>query len=526
MSCTICMEEFDSTIHVPKLLPCQHTFCNSCLTNMGKAFIEELHIACPVCRSKHRVPRRGFTTNRAVLNIVEEFHKEKARKKNEPVLKCAEHENMPSVLVCTDCLTGLCLQCTKRLPKSRHRKHCVEDLHQAQIVLQKLAEKQLKSEQSKLDKDMASSISSENPLQELEEAEHTIEMMHEILTAELNAWKGEQLSTIGEFKNAIIDGKNYIQAEKEKLESLSNQNELNSLITFLTQKDIRWQRLQETSVSPDKYDFVTSREALVEKIQRNLFPLYGFGSKILNQPSKRLLSDIKYACKLFAIYSVLILIVAAFFAYDIELWLHMTIKNTALVFALAVILCVTHVVVDTVFSYYNSLYSPYDMIIKDIEYGLELLTLTYIFFVFAWSFLVCCFYAYIICSQDEHCPRHMVQDLKHCLQDPDLTTYISYFLLLMFGLVAKGCILRFTMYKIVTSPICGRYGPYARSTEPEKKRISEATFCAMFAAWALWVIAGGPLDVYEKYREIHFIFYTFSFCIMGIIQHLNHEYVR
>ena len=245
MSCTICMEEFDSNIHVPKLLPCQHTFCNSCLTNMDEAFIEELYITCPVCRSKHTVPRCGFTTNRAVLDIVEEFRKEKARKKheymsNEPVLKCVEHENMLSVLVCTDCLTGLCLQCTKRLPKSRHRKHRVEDLHQAQIVLQKLAEKQLKSEQSELDKDMACSISSEYPVCELDKAEHEIDVMHNKLADALKVWKDEQLSAIRDFKNVIIDPKRYIQTEKEKLASLSNQNELSSLITILTQKDIRW----------------------------------------------------------------------------------------------------------------------------------------------------------------------------------------------------------------------------------------------------------------------------------------------
>ena len=70
---------------------------------MDKARIAETHLTCPVCRSKHTVTRRGFTTNRAVLDIVEAFVKEKAKNKNEklpnePVLKCAEHEDMPSVL--------------------------------------------------------------------------------------------------------------------------------------------------------------------------------------------------------------------------------------------------------------------------------------------------------------------------------------------------------------------------------------------------------------------------------------------
>ena len=286
---------------------------------------------------------------------------------------------------------------------------------------------------------------------------------------------------------------------------------------------------------------MTSREVLNEKVKLHLFPGLPFQSKLLNQPSKRLLSDIKYACKLFVIYSVLILIsIVAFFAYDNEPWLHLTIKNSALVFALGVILCVTHIVVDTVASYYNSLCSPYDMIIRDINYsyGLKLFTFTYalcllvlLLFVFLFLFTLTredesirravmretkrdgqdpwkSFFLFAFAGlQDEHFQRDIMQELELDLQFP--WESIKYCLLWLFELAAKGCILRFTMYIIVTCRIFGRYGLYVSSTEVEQK-ISLATF---FAIW-LWYSAFVSYE--NKIDRASSVILLISFCIQTI----------
>ena len=168
---------------------------------------------------------------------------------------------------------------------------------------------------------------------------------------------------------AIAAGYDDTHIDIEELESFSSQNKLNSLITILKQKD----HIQSMS----NYDFVTSREALGEKIQLHLFPRAAFHSQFLNQPFKRLLSDIKYACKLFLVYSVLILIIVGF-TYDSHFMSHLTTKNIALVFAL-VILCVIPNIVHNLVSHYAS----YDVIINDIRYGLKLVFLTYVLFLFA-----------------------------------------------------------------------------------------------------------------------------------------------
>ena len=88
VSCRVCMEPFDNNTHVPKLLPCQHTFCNSCLCELINNSFDLDTIECPVCRSKHTIPANGFTTNRIALDIVEELHANSARPN---ALKCSTH---------------------------------------------------------------------------------------------------------------------------------------------------------------------------------------------------------------------------------------------------------------------------------------------------------------------------------------------------------------------------------------------------------------------------------------------------
>lgn len=53
--CTICL---DSLVY-PKLLPCQHTFCLSCLVSYMKKADDKKNITCPLCRKTFPVPQEG-----------------------------------------------------------------------------------------------------------------------------------------------------------------------------------------------------------------------------------------------------------------------------------------------------------------------------------------------------------------------------------------------------------------------------------------------------------------------------------
>jgi len=52
LSCDVCGDEYDEEPHEPRVLPCLHTFCSSCLEGM----VRDWTIICPTCRIKHAVP--------------------------------------------------------------------------------------------------------------------------------------------------------------------------------------------------------------------------------------------------------------------------------------------------------------------------------------------------------------------------------------------------------------------------------------------------------------------------------------
>lgn len=68
--CPICYGEFAETGgHVPRLLPCSHTFCDTCI----RAWLRgRPALVCPECRQRHPAPHgpRSFPQNKYVLNYV------------------------------------------------------------------------------------------------------------------------------------------------------------------------------------------------------------------------------------------------------------------------------------------------------------------------------------------------------------------------------------------------------------------------------------------------------------------------
>ena len=78
-SCTVCLENYDEEgDHVPRLLPCSHTVCESCI----KALIandyrgnDTLSLKCPECRKHHGAPdkEKSFTQNKYILDHIRSF---------------------------------------------------------------------------------------------------------------------------------------------------------------------------------------------------------------------------------------------------------------------------------------------------------------------------------------------------------------------------------------------------------------------------------------------------------------------
>ena len=115
MTCRICLEKYDNKTHVPTILPCQHTFCQSCICTITDRKSE---MECSLCKAKHTVPSNGFTMNRAVLDIIEELDRQL------DVPTCDEHTNKECILICIDCLIYLCAKC---IIHGHHKNHNLKE---------------------------------------------------------------------------------------------------------------------------------------------------------------------------------------------------------------------------------------------------------------------------------------------------------------------------------------------------------------------------------------------------------------
>lgn len=69
LQCSICLDRFKQ----PKLLPCQHTFCQEpCLEGLVRGY--SLNLKCPECRAEHRLPYNGvagFPNNLTIKSFLD-----------------------------------------------------------------------------------------------------------------------------------------------------------------------------------------------------------------------------------------------------------------------------------------------------------------------------------------------------------------------------------------------------------------------------------------------------------------------
>ncbi|XP_070565100.1 tripartite motif-containing protein 2-like [Ptychodera flava] len=121
LMCSLCSERYKTA----KLLPCLHSFCESCLAKLAEKTQE---IICPTCRRSHEVPScgvSGITDNSFVNDMIEAFYRESKE------YKCEGCDQGERVKHCVECDVDLCSNCSLahgRLRTSRsHRLLTLEE---------------------------------------------------------------------------------------------------------------------------------------------------------------------------------------------------------------------------------------------------------------------------------------------------------------------------------------------------------------------------------------------------------------
>ena len=114
----------------PKLLSCNHTFCEGCLSNLYRAQRRESIISCPLCRDI--TPVRDGDMSRLGTNIALQSLIEELGKVVHYCSLCRSKDDALAVSYCADCDVYMCDSCRKTHASwggfSGHEEICVNDV--------------------------------------------------------------------------------------------------------------------------------------------------------------------------------------------------------------------------------------------------------------------------------------------------------------------------------------------------------------------------------------------------------------
>ncbi|KAK5868730.1 hypothetical protein PBY51_009720 [Eleginops maclovinus] len=132
LTCSVCYSLFSD----PRVLPCSHTFCKSCLDNLLQVTANysiwrplRLPLKCPNCRGVVELPPMGveaLPTNVSLRAIIEKYQSDSSPR--HPF--CEEHHRQPLNMYCIQDRQLICGLC---LTVGQHQGHPIDDLQAAFI---------------------------------------------------------------------------------------------------------------------------------------------------------------------------------------------------------------------------------------------------------------------------------------------------------------------------------------------------------------------------------------------------------
>ena len=120
LQCPVCQEE----LRQPRVLPCQHTFCCTCLDQYVRHQTKTAHLPCPVCRNNFSIPNGGvynLPKNIFVNNLLDAADEDASGSTGgtpawDLTQLCSVDQNecsKPAIVFCTNCEEYMCQQCEK-----------------------------------------------------------------------------------------------------------------------------------------------------------------------------------------------------------------------------------------------------------------------------------------------------------------------------------------------------------------------------------------------------------------------------
>lgn len=153
LTCPVCLDRYK----VPKLLPCQHTFClNPCLTNLIDTSTRK--IKCPECRMLHSLPSTGrvesFPNNITILRFLDVDFKPNSSNSITDNTKCNQCNSPTSdelpLNKCLDCEKMFCSNCYTNIHMVQLKNEAKQAITNLRRQLPKLSESIGNYEQKKI----------------------------------------------------------------------------------------------------------------------------------------------------------------------------------------------------------------------------------------------------------------------------------------------------------------------------------------------------------------------------------------
>ena len=234
--CPVCFEAYEeSGNHLPRILPCFNTLCESCIKKLLK---NTNFLICPIERDPHAAPKGEvtFPQNKYIVTHLRKKEKEDAQKISLVRAKfqmCKTHERDMSMF-CKEkrCRTPICSLCLLQ----SHKSHSIEDIAEVQAQeSDKLSAKiqilhgDLQSYKKKMEvlkKDMEEKHSECKA--RIDEAKQDMEKQYEALYAEVEDHRNKQLREMDEKIASVSERLIILDSVKENTDKDTHYTEITS----------------------------------------------------------------------------------------------------------------------------------------------------------------------------------------------------------------------------------------------------------------------------------------------------------
>ncbi|CAI2347197.1 unnamed protein product [Caenorhabditis sp. 36 PRJEB53466] len=279
LTCSTCLYTFDANTRKPKLLPCSHSVCLFCVTQLAEISPETdpPSLRCPLCREVCPIPAGGVTSFPAAF-FINQLLDVMQKQRKDVVPSCSTHPT-DQLLYCETCDNVFCQLCQPSEVNTKCNEHTVVPLsiaikRMSEIVVYRAkgrlralddAQVTVSREIVQLDGNVDKIVEQINAA--IQEVSNLVENRRRVLIEKVRVRRDEKRKVLKDQLEVIQDEKKKLQKELE-----SCQKDIRSMARQIKDgaADENWQR---RIIEPRENAFLrinTNSEQMLMDVEKNL----------------------------------------------------------------------------------------------------------------------------------------------------------------------------------------------------------------------------------------------------------------